>query len=39
MRYAWAKRTMLNVALTYERLAKHARVREESQGQTPNRPT
>ena len=33
-----AKRIMMGLALSYERLAKHARAREESQGQTPNKP-
>jgi hypothetical protein len=38
MRDPDAKRIMVNLALSYERLAMHARLREENQGQTPNRP-
>jgi hypothetical protein len=38
MREPDAKRIMMSLALSYERLAKHARVREESQGQTLSSP-
>ena len=37
MRDARAKRTMVNLALSYERLAKHAAMREEAEARYKNR--
>jgi len=37
MKDARAKRTMVNLALSYERLAKHAAMREEAEARHNNR--